>query len=176
MVVKVITVKRDPIADLMITYISNEERRNMKHDMVRTYSRKPKHVEAVLLSDGNIHDAAIWCGGRVDDRRETSDNVPIFELVVPNVSGNDTAVIGNVVIRDLSDGRFWVKGANFFFEEYEAPAEVRVDFNEPNAYSGIPGAVPVMTNVIKEVPADFDPSTEPLTPHYVPRMGRYDRG
>jgi hypothetical protein len=168
----------------MITYISNEERRNMKHDMVRTYSRKAKHLEAVQLTKDNLYEVASWCGGKVvetqGDQRDTSD--VYIQLIVPNVDGNDTATLGTFITRDLSDGRFYVKGANFFLEEYDLPAEVRVEevYEGTNRavqnYLGIPGAVPVTANGIKEVPADFDPATEPLTPHYVPRMGRYDRG
>lgn len=129
-------------------------------DFVKTYSRKPKLIEAVRLTRENAYDVAIWCGGEVKETGGADDvTEPFIELIVPNVYGNDTATIGVYITRDLSDGRFWVKGENFILGEYEVQEEV-VEGEGPS-YLGISGALPVT-------------KMGPLTPHYVSR-GQYDR-
>lgn len=144
------------------------------NDFVKRYSRKPKHVEAVQLTEENIHYVAIWCGGKVEDRSESSEDTPIFELTVPNVEGNDITGVGSFVTHDLSNGRFYVKGANFFLDEYELPGEVSgVDWNDAGELPPKPRPA-YLVGSVKNVPESFDPRTEPLTPHYVQR-GRYDR-
>lgn len=126
------------------------------NNLVKTYSRKPKQIEAVQLTRENAYDVAIWCGGEVKetqgDQRDVAD--VHIQLVVPNVYGNDNATIGTFIIRDLSDGRFFVKSENFFVGEYETEEEVKI---------------------VVHVDENFTPKMGPLTPHYVPR-GRYDRG
>ena len=121
----------------------------------QTYIRKPKQVQAMLLSKAYAGILARWCGGRVVEDAKSSDPTDVHVSVqVPNLEGVLRAEVGSYVVRE-SDGRFWVRNDKAFLDEFELPTRNRTEELKNAQEMGILPTVP--------------------TPHYVSR-GAYDRG
>lgn len=75
--------------------------------------------EARKLTFPNREEIAQWCGGMIKEESKSSDPTDIsIELLLPNVTGNQRAHIGNYIVRD-SNGRFNVVKASEWLAEYE---------------------------------------------------------
>jgi hypothetical protein len=125
------------------------------NNVAQTYIRKPKQIQAALLSASNATAIANWCGGEVTELTKSGDPTDIhLALKVPNLGGTLRATVGTYVVRD-EDGRFWVRTEKELLDEFETPTRNRTEELKNAQEMGI---LPTVS-----------------TPHYVSR-GAYDRG
>lgn len=67
----------------------------------------PERVEALLLTENNLDEAAKWCGGVPNDSGKPSDPSDIYKSVkVPSLTGVFNVSVGEYLVRDLETGRF----------------------------------------------------------------------
>lgn len=96
---------------------------------VKMYSKKPVKVEAVQLTQDNLHDVARWCGGRVIEEAKASDPTDVFRaLEIPTLEGTMRALVnrdwtpdgylGDYVIHGVA-GEFYACKPDIFAETYE---------------------------------------------------------
>lgn len=84
------------------------------------YVRIAETVQVYLLSDLNVDEAAIWCGGDATRATSGSTGSTPATLAVPTLQGVLTATEGDYVYRK-PNGRFDVRKPKPFLRDY-APA------------------------------------------------------
>lgn len=79
----------------------------------KQYSTKPSRVEAALLTDANIEQVAIWCGGRISREEKPGDPTDVaVRLHVPSLERHPpVACLGDYLVRDIDTGEFVVRSA-----------------------------------------------------------------
>lgn len=72
--------------------------------IVKTYVRNPEPIEAVLVTESNIQEVALWCGGRVVKDEPQTD--PYTHVIVPHIAGPLKVQVGFYLVKG-QDGRFY---------------------------------------------------------------------
>ena len=96
------------------------------HDIItRRYVRRPDAVEAIQLTNGNVHFIANWCGGKVISGTDLNDpSRSYLGIDLKLIYGNITRVnVGSYIIRELS-GRFITLTNEEFIAEYNPESAV----------------------------------------------------
>lgn len=89
------------------------------------YEHRPTRVEAMAITESNMESVARWCGGHVIPGTNPNGILSYFgkakqdqSVVIPLVDGVIDATVGDVVVRDLTDGRYFVTDKEDFHKKY----------------------------------------------------------
>lgn len=117
--------------------------------MFETYTRKPRPIVATQLTEENLEDVAILCGGMILERdRKDSDEKVVKYLRVPHVVTPFNLFVGDYLTRE-ENGRFTRGPKELFESEYEKKTPVvRISapggtpFVHESGLPGMPGSFP----------------------------------
>lgn len=88
---------------------------------VQMFVKKPVVIEAVEITEENIHDVALWCGGHVSDGNTF--------LLIPTLEGEMQGRLGDFIIKGVKD-EFYPCKPDIFNETYEKSSEVEVVYED----------------------------------------------
>lgn len=88
---------------------------------ISIYRKKPIEIQAIQLSNVNIQDVAIWCGGKVIEEESPwyQDCEDYYRaILIPTLEGAMRAELGSYVIKGVQ-GEFYACKDTIFDETYE---------------------------------------------------------
>lgn len=78
-------------------------------------TKKPVTVEAVLVTEDNILEVAVWCNGQVAGQDEEFNSARIY---IFTLEGTMTALVGDYVIKGIK-GEFYPCKSDIFTDSYD---------------------------------------------------------
>jgi len=89
----------------------------------RRYWERRTPIEAMLLTNENMKEAAKWCGGEVDTFKRQYLPATSY-LIVPGISTRTHAYVGHYLVREV-DGIFHPFDKDSFEKLYESMSSIR---------------------------------------------------
>lgn len=84
---------------------------------MKKYRKKSHELEAVMVTDSNFEQVAVWSGGIITWIGGYGKAVALIVIKKTNGEGHLSVGVGDVLVKDV--GQFCGYSSNSFFEEYE---------------------------------------------------------